>query len=146
MKKLLRILLLLLSVLGLVGIRVLEDNIFYDPFLAFFQGNYKSGTPPVFNGSSLIASHILRFGLNLLFSAGVIYGLFGSLKKLWQTVFLMGIVFALIFPLYYFSIANEMKLGTLYTFYLRRFVIQPLILLLIIPVFYYLDHQQRQQA
>ena len=52
-------------------------------------------------------------------------------------LFIMGIVFAITLPIYLYCIHTKFEIGYLFSFYMRRFVIQPLILLVIIPLFYY---------
>ena len=60
-----------------------------------------------------------------------------------QAVVLMLLVFAITFPIYLYCIHTKFEIGYLFSFYMRRFVIQPLILLLIIPLFYYRKQQLR---
>ncbi len=52
---------------------------------------------------------------------------------------LMLLVFLITFPIYLYLVYTEFDSGLLLAFYVRRFVIQPIILLLIIPMFYYMD-------
>jgi exosortase F-associated protein len=61
------------------------------------------------------------------------------LNKKWtlQAVALMTIAFLFFFPIYLWCLYSKMEVGYLFTFSVRRFVIQPVILLLIIPIFYY---------
>lgn len=132
-----------LLIFGLVGVRILEDQIFYDPFQAFFHLANKHAPFPDFNWTPLILNYLFRFGMNLLLSAGVVYLIFKNKKWTIQAVVLMLIVFAITFPLYLYCIHTKFEIGYLFSFYMRRFVIQPLILLLIIPLFYYRQHVEK---
>ncbi len=125
------------GILGLISIRFLEDKIFYDPFLEYFRGDFKAAKIPEFDTRKLIVSLLFRFLLNLFFSALVIHFIF--LKKRWtiQAVILMAIAFLFFFSIYLWCLFSKMEIGYLFTFSIRRFVIQPIILLLIIPIFYY---------
>lgn len=127
----------LLGVLGLVAVRMLEDKIFYDPFLSYFHVANSSAKMPDFVWGKLILSHIFRFILNLVFSCVIIYFMFKNKQWTIQAGILMILVFAVTFPLYLYCVSDDFKVGNLFSFYIRRFVIQPLILLLIIPLFYY---------
>ena len=69
------------GILGLISVRFVEDKIFYDPFLAFFKGDYKVATIPDFDSVKIVTSHLLRFLLNLFFSAIVVHFMF--LNKKW---------------------------------------------------------------
>ena len=135
--KILNWILVFVGILGLVSVRFLEDKIFYDPFLAFFKGNYKVAQIPEFLWGKLIISHFFRFFLNLFFSAVVIHFMFLNKKWTQQAVVLITVAFLFFFPIYLWCLYTKMEIGYLFTFSVRRFIIQPIILLLIIPIFYY---------
>ena len=129
--------LVLAGVCGLVGVRMLEDAIFYDPFLNYFHEANKNMPFPQFEWGKLIPSHLFRFILNLFFSCIIIHFLFKNKEWTMQGAVLITIIFAITFPIYLYCIYNQFEIGYLFSFYMRRFVIQPLILLLIVPLFYY---------
>lgn len=129
--------LVILGVLGLVSVRILEDRIFYDPFLNYFHEANKNIPFPSFEWGKLISGYLFRFILNLLFSCVVIHFWFKNRQWTIQGAVLITIIFAITFPIYLYSIYDRFEIGYLFSFYMRRFVIQPLILLLIIPMFYY---------
>ena len=135
--KILSWLLVLAGVCGLVGVRMLEDAIFYDPFLNYFHEANKNISLPQFEWGKLIVSHLFRFILNLFFSCIIIHFLFKNKEWTMQGAVLITIIFAITFPIYLYCIYNQFEIGYLFSFYMRRFVIQPLILLLIVPLFYY---------
>ena len=54
-------LLVALCIIGLVGVRVLENKIFYDPFLKYFASTSTNPAFPQFEWAGLIGSHIFRF-------------------------------------------------------------------------------------
>lgn len=135
--RILNLLALIFGVLGLVGVRMVEDKIFYDPFLNYFHLANKAANFPDFEWFKLILNYLFRFLLNLIFSALVIHFIFKDKRWTVQAVVLMLIVYAITFPLYLYAVSTKFEIGYLFSFYMRRFVIQPLILLLIIPLFYY---------
>ena len=135
--KILNFILVFAGILGLVSVRFLEDKIFYDPFLEFFKTDYKLAQVPDFIWGKLILSHFFRFALNLIFSAIVVHFMFLNKKWTIQAVVLMAVAFLFFFPIYLWCLYSKMEIGYLFTFSVRRFVIQPIILLLIIPIFYY---------
>ncbi len=136
----LNILFVILGLAGLIAVRSLEDKLFFDPFLAYFKDELKANAFPKFDDTKLILSYLLRFFLNLIFSTIIIQNLFRN--KIWtkQAVVLMLIVFAIVFPIYLYCIYTYFEIGNLFAFYIRRFVIQPMTLLLIVPIFYYRKH------
>ncbi|MBU8883575.1 exosortase F system-associated protein [Kaistella sp. DKR-2] len=135
--KILNWIIVILGVLGLIGVRISEDKIFYDPFLEYFHFANKDAQFPDFEWFKLILNHLFRFSLNLILSALIVHFIFKNTKWTVQAVVLMLIVFAVTFPLYLYAVSTKFEIGYLFSFYMRRFVIQPLILLLIIPLFYY---------
>ncbi len=127
----------LLAVFGLIGVRFVEEKIFYDPFLDFFHEANKKANFPDFLWTKLILNYLFRFVLNLLLSVTIIYFIFKRKDWAIQAALLILLVFAITFPIYLYCIYTQFDTGYLFSFYMRRFVIQPLILLLIIPLFYY---------
>lgn len=127
----------ILGIFGLIAVRVFEDRLFYDPFLDYFHEANKNQHFPDFVWGELMAGHLFRFFLNLFFSCLIIHFWFNNKRWTIQGALLMVIVFAITFPIYLYCISDRFELGYLFSFYMRRFVIQPLILLLIIPLFYY---------
>ena len=133
----LRILLVILGIFGLIGVRMVEESLFYDPFLNYFHAADKNAQFPDFEWAKLIINYIFRFSLNLILSAFVVHLVFKNKEWTMQAVVLMLLVFAITFPIYLYCIHTKFEIGYLFSFYMRRFVIQPLTLLLIIPLFYY---------
>ena len=129
--------LVITGVLGLIGVRALEDTIFYDPFLNYFHEANKNIPFPDFEWGRLIVGHLFRFILNLFFSCVIIHFIFKNKEWTIQGAFLITIIFLITFPIYLYCISDRFEIGYLFSFYMRRFVIQPLILLLIVPLFYY---------
>ena len=132
-----KVLLLLGCAFGIVFIRLFEDQLFYDPFLQFFKQDFKNKTLPNFDGVKLFFGILFRYSLNSIFSLAILYILFKQIElvrfatKLY-IVFFTVLVFAF-FGLLYFSEQSDF----LILFYIRRFLIQPLFLILFIPAFYY---------
>ena len=126
-----------LCVAGLIGVRYLENVLFYDPFLKYFASTSSNPAFPQFEWTRLIGSHLFRFLLNLIFSLGIVHFLFLNKKWTFQAMVLITLSFVLFFPIYLYSVYTEFSFGNLFSFYIRRFVIQPLPILLIVPLFYY---------
>lgn len=126
-----------MGILGLIGIRGLEDKLFYDPFLHYFKTADQNEVFPDFVWAKLIVSYLLRFSLNTFFSLLIIHSIFQNKEWTKQALVLMGLVFAIVFPIYLYCIYDKFDFGYLFSFYVRRFVIQPLTAILLIPIFYY---------
>ncbi|KQS95269.1 exosortase F system-associated protein [Chryseobacterium sp. Leaf394] len=129
--------LVLVGMAGIVSVRIFEDSLFYDPFLNYFHDATKNAQFPEFDWLKLILSHLFRFILNLISSCIIIHFIFKNKSWTVQGAILIAIIFSITFPIYLYCVSDRFEVGYLFSFYIRRFVIQPLILLLIIPLFYY---------
>ena len=140
---------MLLFYFGLFGLNFLywKDEIFAMDFCVHFyflpnwseNGRKSNFLWPFF-------SHILRFLLNLIFSLGVIYFLFLNKKWTIQTGGLIILSFIFFFPIYLYCLYSHFEFGELFTFYIRRIIIQPIPLLVLIPMFYYLKKKQNHNS
>ena len=133
----LRWILVFASFFGLIVIRAVENKIFYDPFLEYFKSADQTAIFPAFDWVKLILSYLFRFILNAFFSLWIIHFLFQNKEWTKQAFVLMILIFIIVLPIYLFCIYDRFQFGYLFSFYIRRFVIQPLTLFLIIPIFYY---------
>jgi exosortase F-associated protein len=127
----------LFLVVLLVLVRAFENQLFYDPFLDFFKKDFTMLRLPSFNSAQLFLGLFLRYTLNTTISLGIIYILFKDVMIV-KFAFVLYCFFFLILIVAFFYIvyfANEHN--NLLLFYVRRFLIQPIFVLLFIPGFYY---------
>jgi exosortase F-associated protein len=127
----------LILVCLLAAVRAFEDNLFYDPFLIYFEGDYMALPLPEFNALLLFLGLLFRYVLNTVLSLGIIYFLFKDKEiikfaSVLYLIFFLVLMGAFFFILYFYDNQNNLLL-----FYVRRFLIQPLFLILFIPAFYY---------
>jgi len=118
-------------------VRAFEQQLFYDPFILYFKNDYLQNPIPFFSGSKLLMSLIFRYTLNTVISLAIIYLAF---RKKAFTVFSIKfyiIAFILFGITFLFILKGELKNGYLFAFYIRRFLIHPLFVLLLLPAFYY---------
>lgn len=123
-------------VLGLIIIRAKEFSLFYDPFMQFFKSDYLSKDAPDFNTAKLLLSTTGRYFLNSLLSIGLLYICFKE-KVLRFSVFFYTLSFIVLMIVYAVLLNVLSKETHLLFFYVRRFLIQPIFLLLLLPAFYY---------
>jgi exosortase F-associated protein len=117
-------------------IRTFERQLFYDPFLDYFESDFKSLPFPQVDGCKLFCGLFFRYFLNTILSLILIYALFRDKEILKFTTFLYVLFLALLLMLF-FVILNYFPNGNWLLFYVRRFIIQPIFVLLFIPAFYY---------
>ena len=133
-----RILAAFLFMLGLVAVRLYENNLFYDPLLRFFETDHTIATKlPEMNRGRLIGFTVLRYLINTLLSLGVLWVVFQNRDVIVLSSVLYGIAFVVLGILFVWmlSISENGNYRTL--FYIRRFLIQPIFLLVLLPAFYF---------
>ena len=130
------ILFLLIALVLLACIRAFESKIFYDPFIIFYKSDYFHKQMPVFDSVQLYLNLFFRFSLNSILSIFIIYLLFKDRLLLKLSVYLYTLIGFVLIILFYFYLNSE-KPDFMILFYIRRFLIQPIFLVLFIPAFYY---------
>jgi exosortase F-associated protein len=129
--------LIVLLLFILVAIRAFESQLFYDPFLRYFEGDYLKMPLPNYNGFWLFLSMFFRFFLNGMISLAIVYCLFKD-KEMTQFASILYLFFFILLIFAFFTILHFYgNQNNLMLFYVRRFLIQPLFLILFIPAFYY---------
>lgn len=132
-----RILFFIIALLGLVLVRAFENKLFYDPFLTFFKLDYQNKPLPSFDNIPLFFGLLMRYSLNTILSLIIIYTLFKQLQLIRFALILYGVFFVLLMVVFFTLLNFSNQPDYLILFYIRRFLIQPLFLLLFVPAFYY---------
>ncbi|WP_394776429.1 exosortase F system-associated protein [Flavobacterium sp.] len=117
-------------------IRALENRIFYDPFLIYFESDFKDLPFPEVDPLKLFFGLLVRFILNTILSLLLIYTLFQDLEILKFSTLIYGFFLVILLGMF-FIILNYFPEANWLLFYVRRFIIQPIFVLLFIPAFYY---------
>ena len=139
-----KVLLITVFVFLLIAVRVFQFDIFYDPFLYYFKNSYLDGLGlPEFDWVKMTLFLLLRFSINTAISLMIIYTLFKNKELMKFSIATYAVAFLILLPVYYYYISIEFEGGYLAAFYVRRFLIQPLLLFLLVPAFFY---QQKVQA
>lgn len=130
---------ILFSIIIIVGfglIRGFEKILFYDPFLVYFSSDFKTSAFPEVDAFKLFCGLLFRYFLNSVLSLILIYVLFRDKEMLKFSVFLYSCFLIILFGMFFVIVAYFPDGGWL-LFYVRRFIIQPIFVLLFIPAFYY---------
>ena len=137
MSKLARFTLIFLLFLALVAIRGFENVLFYDPYLTFFENDYLYIDNPRREVAKLVLFTTLRYSLNTLASLGILLLFFKDKSIIkFSVIFYVVAYVLLMIPFLYFVINPKQEDYYLF-FNIRRFLIQPILLILLLPAFYY---------
>lgn len=137
MDRIVRILIIMVLFLALVLVRAFQHELFYDPFIEYFRNGYLYDTIPVFSGSKLLLNLIFRYGLNTIISLAIIYVAFQNWDFLIFSIKFYFFAFILLVITFFIILKGELADGYLFAFYVRRFLIHPLFVLILLPAFYY---------
>lgn len=130
----------ILIILGLVSvlalIRLYEYRFFYDPFMYFFEQAFQRGETLTFT-NAMFFNVFLRFFFNTIISLIILWVAFRS----WGIVKFAGLIYAgffiILFPLFIYLMHHIKPEDYLAAFYVRRFLAHPLLILILLPAFYY---------
>jgi exosortase F-associated protein len=118
-------------------IRAFESDLFYDPLIVYFQNDYLYSKMPEVNTWKLVVDILFRYTLNSLITLGIVQLVFVRKRFVKFAGFFLMLAFMLLIAVFVFLVRNEFESGYLFPFYVRRFLIHPLFLLLLLPAFYY---------
>ncbi len=141
MSKLWKIPVIGLLIILLVLVRMFEYELFYDPFMLFYRHGYSS-VPDAYP-ASLFFNVSLRYVINALISLAILYVVFGSRSVLKFSALLYAGLFLLLFPVFIYLIHHMREDDFLAAFYVRRFLVHPLLILILLPAFYYQRLRER---
>lgn len=126
----------------LAMVRALQKMLFYDPFQVYFEGEFTKNPFPHFDTIKLLTSLVFRYGLNSIFSLGIIYTVFKDSAIVKFASSLYGIIF-IVLMISFFGILIFLDSDNAFLlFYVRRFLVQPILILLFLPAFYFQKSHQ----
>lgn len=120
----------------MILVYVFQIELFYDP-LNHFQYNPQDPQVPEIDTWKLVLSKSVRYLLNDTLGLMVIWGLFGNKKYLQFAVFVFLFGFLILLPLYLILVTNFYVETRPFLNHLHRLVLNPVLMMLLIPAFYY---------
>ena len=132
-----RVVLILLLFFCLILVRAFEQTLFYDPFIEYFENDFLSAPIPVFSGSKLLLSMTFRYTLNTVISLIAIHVAFQNRDFTIFSLKFYVLAYLVLMVTFLIILKGELANGYLFAFYIRRFIIHPLFVLLLLPAFYY---------
>jgi len=121
----------------LILVRAFGPQLFYDPFITYFKNAYLNEAIPEYNSFKLWASIFFRYAINAIISLTIIYVAFGKKGLVRFSVKFYIAAFVVLGIFYFILLQFEMINGHLFTYYVRRFLIHPVFVLILLPAFYY---------
>ena len=128
------IILVLVGVLALI--RLYEYKFFYDPFMYFFEQAFQRGETLNFS-TEMFFNMFLRFLVNTIVSLTILWVAFRSWGIIKFAAIIYGGFFIVLFPLFIYLMYHVNPEDYLAAFYVRRFLAHPILILILLPAFYY---------
>ena len=128
---------IVLCFIALACIRFFENELFYDPYLVFFEADYLTLDSPRREMAKLILFTSVRYFLNTIISIAILYAFFNDKNLIKFSTYFYAFSFVVLISLYLYFVYNPRQEDYYLFFNVRRFLIQPIILLLLLPAFYY---------
>lgn len=120
----------------LVAIRYFEDY-FYDPLQTYFEYDYLHNKLPEINSLKLIINISFRYFLNTIISIVIIWVAFRRKSYLIFSMYFFVIAFVILLIAFLFALQTQFENYYLFGFYIRRFLIHPIFIIVLLPAFYY---------
>lgn len=144
MKKSTSIFLIVILLVVLIGVRAFLEPFFYDPLNAYFKSDALTKALPELDLSTYFLNIFSRYTLNSIVSLAIIYLIFRNIKTLFFSIKFYVISFLVLCLLLFFLLNFESLANNLSIFYVRRFLIQPLFLFILVFAFYYQKLQSKK--
>ena len=130
--------------LMLIGVRILAQNYFYDPLINYYQNDYLYMDIPKLSFTKFWGFLLLRYFLNMGLSLIIIYLTFLNKKVMAFSIRFYVLALLVLSLLFWALLEFDLNLGYRLTFYVRRFLIHPVFLIILLPAFYYQKLNQRK--
>ncbi|WP_299669603.1 exosortase F system-associated protein [uncultured Polaribacter sp.] len=137
MNKYIKIFLILVLVSLLFLVRSFSAELFYDPLIEYFKNDYLYTKMPEIDLWLLMIDMLYRFVINSLITVGIIWVLFERIDYVKFSGFFLMASFMFLIIVFVLLLRDQFETGYLLPFYIRRFIIHPLFLLILLPAFYF---------
>jgi exosortase F-associated protein len=121
----------------LVAVRLFEKHLFNDGLIHFFEYEYLQSSLPNISISHILLIDSVRFWFNSLLSIVILYLFFKQTKLLRFLWIFYGVFFIILAGILYYILNNYEAGNYLGLFYIRRILIQPIILFVLFPALLY---------
>ncbi len=140
MKPWIKISVILLLVCLLALVRLYEYSFFYDPFMYFFEEDFQN---ELHIPTWMFFNVFLRFLVNTVISLVILYVAFQSRSIIKFSGIIYAGFFLVLFPLFIYLMSHIHTDNYLPAFYVRRFLAHPVLVLILLPAFYYYRLQKK---
>ncbi len=139
LKKASSIFFITLALVALISIRIFENVLFYDPFIDYFKSNFQNFDLPDVNLVDYYISTIFRYILNLILSLVIIWFLYRKRTFIKAALWVYLFAFIILSAAFIICVNLDYEWVKMGVFYIRRFLIHPIFLFILVPGFYFIS-------
>lgn len=132
-----RVIVGLLCLFGMMFIRFRESVLFYDPLIDYYHGDYQNNPLPDLLQGKLFLNIVFRYVVNYALSILLLWVVFMDTQLLKFASLFYVIILIVLLITFYFLLQEYDYTSYVPLFYVRRFLIQPLLIFLLLPAFFY---------
>lgn len=110
----------------------------YEPFEYFYDSGGLAGFPKEFDSVLYLGSISLKFLINMLLSVACVYFFFKDVGIARKAALVFVWVGLILIPMYFAMVHFEFPFGHLFAFYIRRIIIYPILLIVLLAGFEFL--------
>lgn len=122
----------------IVCVRFFEVELFNDPLNNFFHSNFQKYPVPTMNYLQLIAGTSLRYLLNMVISIWLLWYLYKKETYINAALWVYLFAFGILMTAFVFLSNADSDFLKMALFYVRRFLIHPILLFILVAGFYFL--------
>ncbi len=126
----------------IVAVRYFETRFFPEPLLDYFNGAFEQAPIPSGSNMTILAVTALRYLANTILSLGIIWFVFKKVSFIKASLWVYLFSFLLLTSAMAACLMHGGDALKMVLFYVRRFLIHPLLLFILLASFYYLRNKE----
>ncbi|WP_438962740.1 exosortase F system-associated membrane protein [Nonlabens sp.] len=125
----------------MVGVRLFEVELFNDPLNNYFHSDFQKHPVPALNYIHVIAGTSLRYLFNMVISLWLLWYLYKKEMFIKAALWVYLFAFVILITAFIFLLHADSDLLKMALFYVRRFLIHPILLFIMVAGFYFLNEK-----
>ncbi|WP_068824196.1 exosortase F system-associated membrane protein [Wenyingzhuangia fucanilytica] len=143
MKRWMRFILISLLFFLLILVRAYEKTLFYDPLEKYYEHDYLYLPLPEVNTYQLFVSYFFRYFINSIISFAILKVAFPHRSFIRTIASFYALAFILLSTVLFSLIIFNIDVGYLFPFYIRRFIVHPVFIIVLLPFMYLMRKRYR---
>ncbi|SHH86819.1 exosortase F system-associated membrane protein [Wenyingzhuangia marina] len=143
MKRGIRFILIMLLFFCFILVRAYQVALFYDPLNHYFANDYLYLPLPDVDKSRLFVSYLSRYLINSLISFAILKIAFPHRSFIRTIATFYALAFVLLSSILFSLMIFKIDVGYLFPFYIRRFIIHPVFIIVLLPFIYLMRKRYR---